>query len=781
MLLRLSVLLVLWQYVLHVPTNHHLVEGHPTIQCAQTGASFANEKNTRRSWDLRQGSFTIGARRFDSKYGGAMYSGFSTKDGTEHLFKLNPQSSQYYHCPYTYNKRTGWEIEFCDARDEKFKLRVQSVQQRKNGTGELITLHGWLHIEVELVDTADSFRMVYAQMYDEHFNAIGEFVKDPTEQCQSSNPAESVSPTEFQYLPCSAIGAREAKPSEALYMVHSDDLIDKSLKGSPFLPPKEMNRFIHFTWRMNEYWCSRHYRITPMIFLLTKKNIDNWRSVTNEGTRKDDTYKSLRKLGDWKMYRKIPRYWLLPDWIGAADIMDPSRGPLHCNKSVYNWGSRVPWIRGFRPHNVIDEYLHHSNLYKVYTDADGNSIVGSNTCQQNPYYIPNYSTFVGRCKEHKGKETSHNNLQKCNTDPNSPEFTGLKIRFDKYKEYVNNLTVVRKETCERPCRAPQTVEDAINISSLEAAFTKPPFELGYGLTHKSRQKASIARFYRGRKFHGVLCLIVTMFLMPVSNFVARYYKETYMSWQFTGIHVWFWAHVGGSIGSLGIVLTGQFAMAQTLDSWGRSKSPYAIFHHSLGWISVFLLILMVMYGGFRSSMLGRRRVQMIGHSIVGFVIYSFNILLILSSTYIPASPSLRQCDRDGLPTGFSVTLWMAMFWMGLDAVFHVFLTVLQTTADKTLGISRPLCCPILPILDPNSHEDMRRSGLRKLLFYLYLFLCTIFTLIATFQLALKREPDGCYIGEMSCKAALGCSKVGLAMCKKLRYKICTGGSSLTLL
>ncbi|CAL8139102.1 unnamed protein product [Orchesella dallaii] len=124
---------------------------------------------------------------------------------------------------------------------------------------------------------------------------------------------------------------------------------------------------------------------------------------------------------------------------------------------------------------------------------------------------------------------------------------------------------------------------------------------------------------------------------------------------------------------------------------------------------------------------------------------------------------------------------MTVFWMGLDALFHVFLIALQMTADKTLRISRPFCCPILPILDPNSHEDMRRSGLRKLLLYLYLFLSTVFTLIATFQLALKREPDGCIIGDMSCKAALGCSKVGLAMCKKLKYKICTGGSSLTLL
>ncbi|CAL8139100.1 unnamed protein product [Orchesella dallaii] len=620
MLPRLMMLIILWALVLHPPSNL-LVDGHPTIQCAQTGASFLYTSQKYRAWDRRQGSFTIGAKKFDSKYGGAMYSGFQIAGRIDDLFRRTRNSWEYTYCPYSLFEDSGWEVELCDERDQRLKLRVYSVQQRKNGTGELITLPGWLHIEVELVDTGDSFRMIYAQMYDEYFNAIGEFVKDPTEQCPSSNPAEYVSPTEFQYLPCSAIGAREAKASQAVYMVHSDDLVDSSLKGSHYLPPKEMNRFVHFTWRMNEYWCSRHHRIIPMVFVLTQKNIQNWRSVTNEGKDADRTYYSLRKLGDWKMYRKIPKVWLLPDWIGAADIVHPSRGTLQCDTPIEN--ARAPWIRKTVKHTVKQEYLHKENVYKVYESKTA-LIYGSKTCQQNPYYISNYAKFVGRCKAHKSKETSNTHLHKCNTNPNSPEFQELNIRFDRYTDYVNNLTVVRKETCHQPCRAPQNVEDAINISGLEAVFTKPVFEVGYGLTHKSRQKASIARFYRGRKFHGVLCLIVTMFLMPVSNFVARYYKETYMRWQFKGIHIWFWAHVGGSIGSLGIVLTGQFAMAQTLDSWGRSKSPYAIFHHSLGWISVFLLILMVMYGGFRSSMLGRRRMQMILHSIIGFLIYSFN-------------------------------------------------------------------------------------------------------------------------------------------------------------
>ncbi|CAL8140428.1 unnamed protein product [Orchesella dallaii] len=111
----------------------------------------------------------------------------------------------------------------------------ETVLQTDPTSGNLITLEGWLNIEVELVDKEDSIRMMYLQMYDEYFNAIGEFIKDPAGQCPPSDPEIFVSPTEFQYLPCSAIGAREAQPSQAVYMVDRKDLIDKSL-NIKFIP-----------------------------------------------------------------------------------------------------------------------------------------------------------------------------------------------------------------------------------------------------------------------------------------------------------------------------------------------------------------------------------------------------------------------------------------------------------------------------------------------------------------------------------------------------------------
>ncbi|CAL8138990.1 unnamed protein product [Orchesella dallaii] len=325
---------------------------------------------------------------------------------------------------------------------------------------------------------------------------------------------------------------------------------------------------------------------------------------------------------------------------------------------------------------------------------------------------------------------------------------------------------------DQPCRAPLTEEDAVNISQFPAEYYKPVIHVGYGLTHKTRTKSSLAKFWRGRKFHGILALIVAFFLIPVSNFLARYYEESFMRFQFKGIHVWFWVHFGTSLASSAILITGQLALVPEVESWGHSPTGIAISHHVFGWISISLFILMVAFGGFRSDKMKWRKVTLKAHSGVGFVIHGFNILAILLSTYIPASPSLRRCDREGLPTGFSVTFWMTLSWFGLDIIFHGFLTVLQYTADKGLHIKRPSYFPILPILDPKSYVDMKRTGLRKLLFIVYFVVSAAFLLGSTIQLGVKHQPDGCIIGEMSCKAALGCTSAGLTMCKKLGYKYC---------
>ncbi len=42
-----------------------------------------------------------------------------------------------------------------------------------------------------------------------------------------------------------------------------------------------------------------------------------------------------------------------------------------------------------------------------------------------------------------------------------------------------------------------------------------------------------------RKGHGIVMLLVTMFFTPVSIFVSRYYKETFMSTRALYAKIWF--------------------------------------------------------------------------------------------------------------------------------------------------------------------------------------------------------------------------------------------------
>ncbi|ODM89367.1 hypothetical protein Ocin01_17315 [Orchesella cincta] len=775
------ILLLLLLFEAQLNSRCFPVEGHPTVQCVQTGSGYITPGVYQPSWHLRQGSFTIGAKNFDSAYGGAMSSSTGVwsqdPDAPKKMFLDSKQ------CPYRWHHESTHEVQLCDELDTRVKLRVNAVQQT-DASGKKHTLAGWLHFEVELVDKSDSIRMVYAQMYDEYLNAIGEFITDPAEQCVASDPDKLVTPSLFQYLPCSAIGAREDKPSQALYMVHSEDLIKKSLKGSKYLPKEELNWGLHFTWRMNEYWCSRHYRITPMIFILTKNNIENWVKTTNNGATADDTFRFLRKQGAWKLYRKIPNYWLLPDWFGAADIKHPERGPVQCNSPVFvgtgfneSLTGEAPWIKGLKKHNTTQEYFYWKNRYLVATHGNI-KLSGSIICQQNPYYIIEYSTFVGRCKKHidTEKQTSHEFYQTCNTNKSSPEFDGLSVNFIIHKNYTNDLHAFRKASCNKTCRAPETEEDVVDIANLPDLKRNGTETVIVEESHKHRSKDSVAKFWRGRKFHGILCVICTMFVTPVSLFAARYYKETGMKHVFAGLQIWYWIHVTNSLGLFAIYFSSQMAIRPSISSWGHSEDSFAKVHYILGWISHGIFILLLVFGGVRGGTHGSavavRKMVMTAHSVVGFAQYMINIFLVLISTWIPASPTADACDEDGFPIGFSTVAILTFSWVVVDIMFHSLLMFFQVSGDSRLGFQRPWYCPIVPILPGDSTSDMRGSFVRQIVFIVYVGTSGGFTLATILNLGLKRQVAGCIFGEMTCKSPVGCTGAALAICKHLKYTEC---------
>ncbi|ODN06372.1 hypothetical protein Ocin01_00306 [Orchesella cincta] len=491
----------------------------------------------------------IGADKFASIFGSVMRSG--VVDGSVPIF-IGPDGVEKQDCLYSWNPGAARDLELCDEQDKRFKIKIYAVQQTdSNGTTHL--LNGWLHIEIELVDKSDSIRFVYAQVDDDLFNAIGEFVTDPLEQCPPSDPSVFLGPTPYQVLPCSAVGPREVKPSQAVYMVAKQDLLDPKT-GEPseplLMPIENLRHGVHFTWRLNEYWCNRHFKFRPEVYILTTKSIELWRINTKNGTATgQDLYK------DHFLYRKMPNYWLRSEWVGAADIKHPNRGDLKCDKLVTNdepghLTGVATWINLTPKSTVKQEYIH--------PDFQVGSVRFA--CQTHPYEAPRitYTAFGGRCTENHTvtrKRTSHDYLQACNTNSSSTEFEGL--NFTKYTQYTKTLNISRSLQCSNPCRGPVTVEDAINISNIFVKTVTKEDLLNPGLVHTTRSKHNILRFWRGRKYHGILCIFCAMFLNPVSLFAARYLKETFMQHQCCSIQVWFWVHICCSIASITLFVTSQ--------------------------------------------------------------------------------------------------------------------------------------------------------------------------------------------------------------------------------
>lgn len=120
-------------------------------------------------------------------------------------------------------------------------------------------LNGWLSFEVHV---KQEIAWAFVQVSDERANAIGEFVTPPEEVCPEKLMTDaSAPPKRQQYLPCSATGLQEAKPSQSVVYT------DKRYKSADV--DKEYIQFpnnstvgvkMKLTWRLNEYYCNRHQK-----------------------------------------------------------------------------------------------------------------------------------------------------------------------------------------------------------------------------------------------------------------------------------------------------------------------------------------------------------------------------------------------------------------------------------------------------------------------------------------------------------------------------------------
>lgn len=179
---------------------------HASVQCVQLGQANLNSLNQEGipggilylSDTRRHGYWTIGTRKFD----------------TTHVFLDNSLRNTWFDekvqdCPYHMPREGGAngrvKLFFKPCPDDSL-VTIKTYAVKQDG----VVMSGWLHFEIELTDQTDKILAVYVQVRDEVFNAVGEFVQNPEEQCGATKPY-LVTPTPYQILPCSAVGRREAR------------------------------------------------------------------------------------------------------------------------------------------------------------------------------------------------------------------------------------------------------------------------------------------------------------------------------------------------------------------------------------------------------------------------------------------------------------------------------------------------------------------------------------------------------------------------------------------
>jgi hypothetical protein len=131
-------------------------------------------------------------------------------------------------------------------------------------------------------------------------------------------------------------------------------------------------------------------------------------------------------------------------------------------------------------------------------------------------------------------------------------------------------------------------------------------------------------FQDSRVIHGVFLTILTMFVVPISIFISRYYKETFMNTRVLYHHVWYFVHLFSSLMMLSLFLIGmwrQFGSRFWLGvNWDKDiASPD--FHRRLGWFTILLTLFTFFLGGIRPMSRPVRGFIILAHWVTGVFIY----------------------------------------------------------------------------------------------------------------------------------------------------------------
>ncbi|XP_035710529.1 uncharacterized protein LOC118436471 [Folsomia candida] len=204
-----------------------------------------------------------------------------------------------------------------------------------------------------------------------------------------------------------------------------------------------------------------------------------------------------------------------------------------------------------------------------------------------------------------------------------------------------------------------------------------------------------------RLIHGVIMTIIVMFVTPISFFLTRYFKETFMNTRLMLQHLWFFVHLWSAIVTLLLFLVGMWRQVETRGILGVSLHPTARTHRVLGWMSVSIAATMLVLGGFRCMNRTVRGIIIILHSLLGYFYYVLCLTCMITSIRIPGSPAafqdfsvvsfeLKTLDREAV-------FVVVVVWIIFDLVMHIVMTFRQCINDGIMKLTRGRFYFIAPI------------------------------------------------------------------------------------
>ncbi|ODM96528.1 putative ferric-chelate reductase 1 [Orchesella cincta] len=540
-------------------------------------------------------------------------------------------------------------------------------------------LEGWIFITIYIPPGQGRFQLLYVQMEDENGNAVGEFVnknmcsskkkkRDVAQPRKVISAFEDLHLPEF-YIPCGQV------PNSIVFTWH-DKLFNNAMKARMrnYFENARAPSSTPLNWRFSHTSCDKPQKIRLRVYIYTDKG--------NFGTHRSS--------------------WINVNWFGAADVLQEGEMGICKGLLIYPPlsppGPPVRWIKS------VDEKI-------APTEATSNKDIVRTKKFCKPVYITNsigavvehVPSFGGRCLKHDEYKTSNTFAHECTAGAT------IDANFTKFSEYLEKRTsCMQINGC--PCQCRTDVINTTGIGEPICPLTQPEAAMLGVRTSSPAGKSAL----RSRKVHGVAMLFVTMVLVPLNIVISRYFKETWLDHaQLKNVQIWYLVHILITASTICLYTFGSVALRRSKNLLGDSLLGES--HRGLGWITIAFFILATFSGPFRpmsrSANQKTRKCAMIVHALLGFVYYSMGMAAVMTSSYIPGSPSSSEeaCVTSPLYNARIAAAFMPLVvtWMVMDCGFHLIFMLLLRWADNKMNIQRTMYLPLVSILKGGGHHDMK--------------------------------------------------------------------------